>query len=162
MVTCAGSICSTTTAMITSGPDSALWATLLETNAICRITTDGQTTMYPLPTPDAGPVGIAAGPDAVWFVEIAAGQIVSIDASGHIRELPLPDRNARPHAIVADPGGGFWFTEWAAARVGHIAPNGEIHHVAVPQDSEPHGLAIGPDHALWIALEAGSVARLDL
>jgi virginiamycin B lyase len=26
--------------------------------------------------------------------------------------------------------------------------------------SEPHGLAIGPDGALWVALETGSVARI--
>ena len=32
--------------------------------------------------------------------------------------------------------------------------------IDLPSGSEPHGLAIGPDGALWAALEAGYVMRL--
>ena len=32
----------------------------------------------------------------------------------------------------------------------------------LPAGSEPHGMAIGPDgDALWVALEAGAVRRID-
>ncbi|MGH7748443.1 MAG: hypothetical protein ACREQ5_27350 [Candidatus Dormibacteria bacterium] len=33
---------------------------------------------------------------------------------------------------------------------------------ASPEYSLPHGLTIGPDGALWIALDAGAVARIDI
>jgi streptogramin lyase len=31
-----------------------------------------------------------------------------------------------------------------------------------PQGSGPYGLTAGPDGALWVALEAGSAARIDI
>lgn len=37
----------------------------------------------------------------------------------------------------------------------------EIHEHDLPTPpSEPHGIALGPDGALWTALEIGSVARV--
>jgi virginiamycin B lyase len=103
---------------LTTGPDDALWFTLNQADAIGRISTAGEAAIHPLPTPDAGPVGIAAIADAIWFVEIAAGQ------------------------------------------AGHIGPDGEVREIALPASSEPHGLTIGPDGALWVALERGAVARI--
>ncbi|MGH3781135.1 MAG: virginiamycin B lyase family protein [Pseudonocardiaceae bacterium] len=57
-------------AMITTGPDGALWFTLNQAHAVGRLSIDGEATIYPLPTPDARPVGITATADAVWFVEL--------------------------------------------------------------------------------------------
>jgi virginiamycin B lyase len=53
------------------------------------------------------------------------------------------------------------FTEWASGRVGRITPDGDIetHPLAGPA-SEPHGITVGPDGALWVALETGSIAHL--
>lgn len=147
--------------MIVAGPDGQLWITLHQANAVAQVNIDhAQATIHPLPTPKAGPVGIAATADAVWFVEILAGQIGRIDPLGNLREFPLPDRDARPHAIAADPAGGCWFTEWGANRVGHISEAGDFQHLTLPPDSEPHGLTIGPDRALWVALENRGVARI--
>jgi virginiamycin B lyase len=149
--------------MIATGPADTVWATLNQANALAEVDiANDRATIHPLPTQDAGPVGIAATADAVWFTEIMAGQIGRIDATGHIREFPLPDRDARPHAIAADPTDGCWVTEWATNGVSHISDAGDIQHVALPADSEPHGLTHGPDEALWVALESGSVARIDV
>ncbi|CAM5673914.1 hypothetical protein SHIRM173S_12232 [Streptomyces hirsutus] len=46
-------------------------------------------------------------------------------------------------------------------RIGHIIASGEITEYALPSpSSEPHGIALGPDGALWAALETGGVARV--
>jgi virginiamycin B lyase len=105
-------------------------------------------------------VGIAATHDAVWFTELLAGQIGRIADEAPIQELALPDREARPHAIIAAQADGVWVSLWASARIAHISDDGEIAELALTEASEPHGLAIGPDGALWVALEAGSIIRI--
>jgi hypothetical protein len=61
---------------ITTGPDDALWFTLFSANSIGRITTSGEITEYPIPSPNSQSSGIATGPDgSIWFTEHAAGKI---------------------------------------------------------------------------------------
>jgi virginiamycin B lyase len=57
-------------------PRPGLWFTLNRADAIGRYApVDGETTIVPLPTQGAGPVGLAVGPDeALWFTETNAGQ----------------------------------------------------------------------------------------
>ncbi|MGI5185045.1 virginiamycin B lyase family protein [Dactylosporangium sp. CA-152071] len=138
------------------------WCTLNQAGALAQVGPSGALTIHPLPTPDAGPVGIATGGDgAVWFTEIAAGQIGRITADGTITEFPLPDRAGRPHAITADPAGGCWFTEWAGNRIGHITAAGAVTTYDLPvAGAEPHGITVAPDGTVWTALETGAVARL--
>jgi virginiamycin B lyase len=83
-----------------------LWYTVNRGTAVGRIELTGVVTLYPLPTEQAGPVGISAGRDWLWFVEILAGQVGRIAGDGKIEQFPLPDRSAKPHAVVATPDGG--------------------------------------------------------
>jgi virginiamycin B lyase len=62
--------------------------------------------------------------------------------------------------VVADPTGGVWVSLWAADQLARVSADGEVDTIDLPSGSEPHGLAIGRDGALWVALEAGYVLRL--
>ena len=113
--------------------------------------------MRETPTPRSGPVGIAATHDAVWFTEILAGQLGRIPMDDAIQELPLGDE-AKPHAVIPAQADGVFVSLWGAGEVAHVSFDGEV--ATIPAGEEPHGLAIGPDDGLWVALEAGVVARL--
>jgi virginiamycin B lyase len=145
-------------AMITAGPDGALWFTLNQASALGRVTTAGELTLRELPTRGAGPVGIAAThDDAIWFTELLAEQLGRVTAREPIQELPLP---GKPHAVIPAQADGVWVTLWGSNQVAHVSADGEVATVDLPPDCEPHGLAIGPDDALWVACEAGLLIRI--
>jgi virginiamycin B lyase len=144
-----------------SGED--VWFTLNQAHAIGFVAGgESVVEVFELPTPGAGPVGVAVGADgAAWFTEILAGQVGRIDRQGTVREFPLPDRASKPHAITADPDGGCWLTLWASTQLGHLAEDGTLELIDLPTPgSEPHGLAVAPDGTVWVALETGYLAAV--
>jgi virginiamycin B lyase len=144
--------------MIARGPDNALWFTLNQANAIGRMQSDGTVTTRQLPTPAAGPVGITAThDDCVWFTEILADKLGRLPVDGVLQELDLP---GKPHAVIADPDDGVWVSLWGADQIARVSGEGEVVTIDLPEGSEPHGLAIGPEGAPWVALESGFVVRI--
>ena len=74
---------------------------------------------FPLPTANAGPFGITAGPDgAMWFTELLANRIGRIDSDGNVSEYPLPSAGSMPSMIAAGGDGALWFTENQGNRIG--------------------------------------------
>lgn len=100
---------------ITTGPDGALWFTLVHSGQIGRLVPGGTPTVHDL-DPDAGPTVIVTGPDgALWFTEWAASRLGRITVDGRISEVDLP--GAEPHGLAAGPGG----TLWVALESGALA-----------------------------------------
>lgn len=144
--------------MITAGPDGALWFTLNGASAIGRVDMAGKLSTRQTPTPSAGPVGITAThDDAVWFTAIRADKLGRIPMNEAIQELDLP---GKPHAVVADQADGVWVSLWGADQLARVGADGEVATIDLPPGSEPHGVAMAPDGALWVALESGYVLRL--
>jgi len=145
--------------MIVTGPDNALWFTLNQGNAVGRLAPAEGITVRELPTAGAGPVGIAAtNDDALWFTEILADKLGRIPMDEPIQEMELP---GKPHDVVADPDDGVWVSLWGSNQIARVSGDGsEVVTIDLPPGSEPHGLAIGPDGAPWVALESGFVLRM--
>ncbi len=109
--------------------------------------------------------GIAPGPDgAMWFADTGGNLVGRITADGTITEYgqQLPG-GAEPEDVVAE-GGMIWFTE-RNGTIGEIDPStgSLVGQYPLPSaGSEPEGIAVGPDGALWFA-ESGAhqVGRLD-
>ena len=118
---------------------------------------------YDIPTTDALPHAIVAGPDgAMWFTENLAGALGRIDMAGHITEFPVPGTSPDPTAIAVGPG-GIWFTERFADLLGLLAPDGSIQEFSTPSVAAgPTGIALGPDGAMWFVERAAQrIGRVD-
>jgi len=134
---------------IVTGPDGALWFTLASpANDIGRITPDGTTIYYSIPTSSSFPQGIASGPDGnLWFTEQSAGKVGKITPSGAVTEYPT---GGYPTSITAGPDGNLWFTQTNADEIGKITTSGTLTEYPVPTASaQPTGIAAGPDGNLW-------------
>jgi streptogramin lyase len=110
---------------------------------------------FSLPTANAQPIGIVAGPDgAVWFAEFRANKIGRIGPDGGITEYPIPTPNSSPDAIVLGSDGALWFTEVLGNKIGRIDPaTKEITEYLVPRPrSRPTVITLGPDGNLWFTL----------
>jgi streptogramin lyase len=98
-------------AVITAGPDGALWFTEILGNNIGRITAAGVITEFPTPTVRSQPSGITTGPDgAQWFTENNANKIGRITTAGEVTEFSVPTANSGPAFITTGPDGALWFT----------------------------------------------------
>jgi streptogramin lyase len=149
---------------ITVGSDGALW--FAGSDAIGRISTDGQVTEFPAP---ASGGAIAAGPDgALWFSE--SGKIGRISTDGQVTEFTISSGPSPIGAITAGPDGALWFTETDNNTVGRISTDGQVTEFplnpAPPNPfgigRVPSGIATGSDGALWFTEEGtDTVARLD-
>lgn len=64
---------------------------------------------------------------------------------------------------MTGPDRALWFTEWGSNQIGRITMQGEITEYPIPtQNAEPHGIASGPDGAIWFAEECNKIGRLSL
>lgn len=133
-----------------------------------------------------GPYGITAGPGgAVWFTiqgyptDAAGfvgmpgfgvgriGRATFHDGHVSISEYATPTVDSSPAGIAAGPGGGLWFTEYTADKIGRvtIASHGGVTITEYPvptRGSGPDGITAGSHDGLWFterdASQIGHVA----
>ncbi len=112
-------------------------------------------TQFSLPTANATPTGMSAGPDGnLWFTEQnpSGNNIGRITPDGIITEFPIPTASSYPESITAGPDGNLWFTEENRGKIGRITPLGTITEFVIPGTTygvNPYGIGTGPDGNLW-------------
>ena len=149
---------------IVTGPDGNLWFTELGIPAIGKITTSGQITSYPVPSPPGhGPNVITLGADGdLWYTNRVAafytgneGYIGRITTSG---QPTVVTRVADPEGITAGPRGSIWFTTTGPCNgsVGRISASGKVTYFRGHGIDQPHGITAGPHGSIWFVNYANS------
>ncbi len=141
---------------------SLVWFTEYDGNRIGRLDPGAPVPIqeFPLPTLNAGPLGIAPGPGAIggttdlWFTEYLANKIGRINAAGVITEYSIPTANSGPTAIVAGVVDGqdvMFFTEATAGKIGRITSAGHITEYRIPTStSAPNDIVYDEiEEGLW-------------
>ena len=121
---------------------------------------------FPVPSPNAEPIGIALGPDGnLWFTEWGPNgspRIGRITTSGVVTGFAAGlTAERQPVGIAAGPDGNLWFAEPAGDRIGRITTSGVLTEFSagITPDAEPFGITLGPDGNLWFT-ETGAIGRI--
>lgn len=143
---------------ITAGPDGDLWFTESGSDKIGRFNPQTETfdSSINVPTKYATPWGILLAPDKrIWFTERSGDKIAEVTASGRVKEFAIKQPGSYPEALAA-AAGKLWFTQSQAGTLGSIDPRtgkfGAI--IALPPNSIPNGIAVGPNKNLWFCIDA--------
>lgn len=146
---------------IAVGADQNLWFDIVTADLVAslgRMTPEGETAVFAIPSGNPA-LRVTAGPgDAVWFTTTAGIGRVSMD--GTVAELPV---GATPLDLTAGPDDALWFTEPADNRIGRLTPDGTVTHFDVPSaDSGLSAIVAGPDGAVWFSeTNSGKIGRID-
>lgn len=103
---------------------------------------------FSVPTPNAYPGPITAGPDdTMWFTESGATQIGEITPTGEVTEYPVAPEGTLPGSITLGPDGNLWFTENLGGYIGRMTPTGTLTKFSGTPGASvaiPLGITAGP------------------
>jgi virginiamycin B lyase len=130
------------------GEDDNVWFDIMTADRVMRIgrmTRDGETTLFDIPSRSAAR-RLTSGPDgAVWFT--AGENVGRIDIDGTIEEVAA---GAKTGDITRGPTDSVWFTEPDANRVGRLALDGALEHYELTTPNGGLGaITLGPDGQIW-------------
>jgi streptogramin lyase len=136
---------------------NAVWFTDSRINSVGRLNIDtAQISLWPVPTEQAGPMGITLSPDgnSVWFAEITGDKIARLDVSSEkIEEYPTGDESG-PALLAFDDSGQLWVTLSFAdsvllAQPWALTPNSSLgmsrFSLPEPDRFSPLGIAFSED-----------------
>jgi virginiamycin B lyase len=138
---------------------SEIWFTENAASKVGDLTQSGViSTPEPLtPTANAGPNGIASGPNGLlWFAETNIGKVGQIsNAVPPVISEFLLAKTARPTDVTLGSDGNMWVTDPATDAIWKVSQKGVVGGpCALPPNAKPASIVTGSDGALWIT-EAG-------
>ncbi|HUI85071.1 MAG TPA: lyase [Candidatus Binatia bacterium] len=133
---------------------STLWFTVEESNFIGRLDpATGRIELKRVPTAHAVPYGIVISSNGTpWFCEFGTSKLASVDPKTMaITEHPLP-QGARPRRLAITGSDVIYYSDYARGYLGQFdTRSGKQQEWPSPggPHSEPYGIAITPDGAVW-------------
>jgi virginiamycin B lyase len=137
---------------IVAGPDGNLGFTENDpvSNAIGRITTDGQIAEFEIPTFGGSPFGITVGPDGnLWFAENFTDKIGRITTDGQITKFPIGANRQFTEGITTGPDGSLWFAENGSHAIDKVTTSGRVTQYPLSSSMTPVNITTGPNGNLW-------------
>ncbi|HEX2834833.1 MAG TPA: BACON domain-containing carbohydrate-binding protein [Thermoanaerobaculia bacterium] len=133
------------------------WITLPETNQVRRLKlTAGLHATYTVPSQEANPTEIVAGPDGnLWMAEADAGAIARITSGGVFTEFPALTTGMK--ALAFGPDGNLWYS--SATKTYTMTTSGVV--TVLPYHYPADQRIIGPDGAMW-AIAGSTLTRATL
>jgi len=130
---------------ITSDSQNNCWCMDLGANYIGRVDAKtGKATLYPTPTPDAGPRrGTMDSQDRLWFGEFRGNGIGMFDTrEERFQEWVVPSAYDAPYGAAADKNGEVWSAGMTSDRVQRLNPKtGQFIEYLVPRYSSLRRIA---------------------
>lgn len=141
-----------------AAPDGSVWFTILDGNAVARVTEEGAISLFPIDDTFSKPYGVVVTPNGdVWFGSISRNWIKRIDSSGVVSTLFLSG-NTRGLCVAPD---GFVYATIPPDRIARISPTGSVVEYSLPFQSSPHACAADKQGSLWYtALNTNAIGRL--
>jgi streptogramin lyase len=97
--------------------------------------------------------------DVVFFTDKSG--VGTVDFGGAWTVTSPPTSSSEPFQIVRGPDGAFWFTEYAAAKIGRTTSSSVFDMTEYPVGAQPSIIVSGPDGALWFTEQsANKIGRL--
>jgi len=102
-------------------------------------------------TTNAGPWGIAPGPDGnLWFTEEKLDGVGRITPGAIVTEFTAGFPTGSPRGIVSGPDGNLWVAMAGGnGAIAKVTKSGEVIEYPVATAGDPNDVAVGPDNNLW-------------
>lgn len=148
---------------IAAGFSTHVWASVWNADAndaeVLRIAFDGSSDAIKLPTRQADPAGLVAGPRGdMWVAEAAVGKIGEITMpDGPIVEFPLHRAGASPIALAVGADRDLWYVDDAHGIVGKMTSDGATTEFRLPDTTRCTGIAANPAGGVWYSGFGGDV-----
>ncbi|WP_313817233.1 virginiamycin B lyase [Citricoccus sp.] len=151
-------------ALCATASNDSVWVTDTADGRLVQIGPEGVRRAVSVPTPDAGPFGVAAAITGdVWFTEMQADSIGCLHADGTVTEIPSGPAGGMP-SMIASSGAGIVFTLNQGNAIGRLPSGGDaVEIIDLPTDAAgPVGITVARDGAVWFAeIIAGQIGRMD-
>ena len=120
--------------------DGSIWLSALG-NYIVKISSQGKSTTYPIPSSQSMPMGTTGDSQGnIWFSEEFTNKIGVVRNTGYIDEYTIPTQSSKPTGLTVDQYDNVWFTESAANKIGVLRKNGNFNEYPLPAGSKPMGI----------------------
>jgi virginiamycin B lyase len=107
--------------------------------------------------------GIAVADDgAVWTTLVHTGEVARLTSDGQVRRHPVGPQSCKPSILIRGVDGAMWSSRNGAGQVGRMDVDFAVTEFPLPdRAAKPHGIAVDGRGAAWVAMESGSVVRIE-